>query len=78
MPRPISKKQQGAERFASVFAPKSEWRLWLRNLVISAFAIPGLARFSLGKEIADTVRLPDYGWRLTLRRARDEGAEVRQ
>ena len=40
----INTKQQGAERFAAVFAPKTQWGLCFRNQVIKAFAIPGLAR----------------------------------
>jgi 2-polyprenyl-6-methoxyphenol hydroxylase-like FAD-dependent oxidoreductase len=56
----ISSKQQGAERFASIFAPKTRIGLFLRNQVIKAFAIPGLARFAVGNDIIDTLRLPDY------------------
>lgn len=58
----INTKQQGAERFAAVFAPKTQWGLCLRNQVIKAFAIPGLARLTVGRDIVDTLRLPDYGW----------------
>ncbi len=58
----IGLKQQGAERFAAVFAPKTRWGLFLRNQVIKAFAIPGLARFAFGRDIIDTLQLPDYRW----------------
>jgi 2-polyprenyl-6-methoxyphenol hydroxylase-like FAD-dependent oxidoreductase len=58
----IGTKQRGAERFASVFAPKTHTGLAFRNWVIRAFAIPGLARLVVGGDIADTVRLPDYAW----------------
>ena len=58
----ISKKQQAAERFAGVFAPKTQWGLSFRNLVIRAFAIPGLARLAIGRDIMDTLRLPEYRW----------------
>ena len=58
----ISKKQQAAERFAGVFAPKTQWGLSFRNLVIRAFAIPGLARFTIGRDIMDALRLPEYRW----------------
>jgi hypothetical protein len=51
----------GAERFAAVFAPKTEWSLCLRNQVIKAFAVPGLARLAVGRDIIDTLRLPDSG-----------------
>ena len=64
----IETKQKGAERFAGAFAPRTQWGLWLRNRVISAFAIPGLARFAFGKEIIDTLPLRDYCWRHVARR----------
>ena len=58
----ISKKQRGAERFARVFAPKTQWGLSFRNQVIKAFAIPGLARLAVGSDITDALKLPDYRW----------------
>jgi 2-polyprenyl-6-methoxyphenol hydroxylase-like FAD-dependent oxidoreductase len=58
----IDTKQRGAERFAGAFAPQTSWGLWFRNQVIRAFAIPGLARFAVGREIIDSLRLPDYCW----------------
>jgi 2-polyprenyl-6-methoxyphenol hydroxylase-like FAD-dependent oxidoreductase len=59
----INTKQRGAERFAAVFAPKTHWGMWFRNQVIKTFAIPGLARFAIGRDIIDTLQLPDYRWR---------------
>lgn len=58
----ITGKQAGAERFASVFAPRTAWGLTLRNQVIRAFAIPGVARLAIGRDIVDSLQLPDYGW----------------
>ncbi len=58
----INMKQRGAERFAGAFAPKTQWGMWFRNQVIRAFAIPGLARFMVGRDIIDALRLPDYRW----------------
>jgi 2-polyprenyl-6-methoxyphenol hydroxylase-like FAD-dependent oxidoreductase len=58
----IASKQRGAARFAAAFAPKTRWGLFVRNQVIRAFAIPGLARFMFGRDIADTLRLPEYRW----------------
>jgi 2-polyprenyl-6-methoxyphenol hydroxylase-like FAD-dependent oxidoreductase len=55
-------KQKGAERFAGAFAPRTGWGLWFRNQVIRAFAIPGLARFAVGREITDRLPLPNYPW----------------
>lgn len=58
----IGTKQQGAERFASAFAPKTKWGLFFRNLVIRASAIPGMARLAFGRGIIDSLKLPDYRW----------------
>ncbi len=58
----IDKKQRGAQRFAGAFAPKTRFGLWFRNQMTRAFAIPGVARLALGKDVVDTLRLPDYRW----------------
>ena len=58
----VEKKQRGAERFASAFAPKTWLGLFFRNQVIRAAAIPGFARFTFGRDIIDTLQLPDYQW----------------
>jgi 2-polyprenyl-6-methoxyphenol hydroxylase-like FAD-dependent oxidoreductase len=56
----IESKQKGAARFASAFAPKTRWGLFLRNQIIRAIAIPGVARLAFGTNIIDNLRLPDY------------------
>jgi 2-polyprenyl-6-methoxyphenol hydroxylase-like FAD-dependent oxidoreductase len=58
----IVSKQEAAARFSAAFAPKTEWGLFLRNQVIKACAIPGVARVGIGREVADKMRLPDYHW----------------
>lgn len=58
----IADKQKGPERFAAAFAPKTRWGLFFRNQVINAAGIPGIARFTFGRDIIDTLRLPDYRW----------------
>jgi hypothetical protein len=58
----IESKQRGAERFAGAFAPKTRAGLQFRNLIIKAFAIPGLAKLAVGRDIADSLELPDYRW----------------
>ena len=58
----VEKKQQGAERFASAFAPKTQLGLLFRNQVIRTAAIPALARLTFGRDIVDTLELPDYQW----------------
>ena len=65
----IASKQRGAQRFAGAFAPKTPAGLYFRNMVIRAFAIPGLARFVIGKDIADRIELPHYPWPLLNRLA---------
>ena len=56
----IGAKQRGAERFAGAFAPRTRAGLYFRNMVVKAFAIPGLARLAVGRDIADRIELPDY------------------
>ena len=58
----IDAKQRGAERFAGAVAPKTSAGLVFRNMVIKAFAIPGLARLAVGRDIADVLQLPEYSW----------------
>ncbi len=58
----IEGKQRGAERFAAAFAPRTRWGLAVRNLAINAAALPGLARLTIGRDIIDSLRLPDYHW----------------
>ena len=56
----VLSKQEGARRFAAAFAPNTKCGLFLRNQVIRAFAIPGLARLAIGSNIADNLEFPDY------------------
>jgi 2-polyprenyl-6-methoxyphenol hydroxylase-like FAD-dependent oxidoreductase len=65
----IATKQAGAVRFAGALAPRTRFGAWFRNLVMNALAIPGLARFVVGREIMDRLELPDY----PLARARVRG-----
>ena len=56
-------KQEAARRFAGAFAPRTRYGLVFRNFVINAFAIPGLARWAVGRDIADRIALPEYSWK---------------
>jgi 2-polyprenyl-6-methoxyphenol hydroxylase-like FAD-dependent oxidoreductase len=56
----IESKQKGAARFASAFAPRTRWGLFFRNQIINASAVPGVARFLLGRDVMDNLNLPDY------------------
>jgi 2-polyprenyl-6-methoxyphenol hydroxylase-like FAD-dependent oxidoreductase len=58
----VEKKQRGARSFASALAPKTQLGLFFRNQVVRSAAIPGVARFTFGRDIIDTLRLPDYQW----------------
>ncbi|MCP3462916.1 FAD-binding domain [Bradyrhizobium sp. CCGUVB23] len=58
----IATKQRGAVRFAGAFAPQTQIGVHVRNLVVRAFAIPGVARLVVGRDIADKLQLPDYEW----------------
>jgi hypothetical protein len=55
-------RQRGAERFAGMFLPRTRWGLQFRNCIINAFAIPGLARLAIGRDIIDNLSLPTYDW----------------
>ena len=67
----IGSKQRGAERFAGAFAPRTRAGLCLRNMVVSAFKVPGVARLAVGRDIADKIALPDYRWHRLDRMAAD-------
>lgn len=58
----IAIKQRGAERFSSAFAPRTEWGLKARNLVVNALALSGVARFVIGRGLVDSLSLPSYQW----------------
>ncbi len=56
----ILKKQAAARLFTSSFAPKTRFGLFVRNQVIRVLRIPGLATLTIGRDISDTMKLPDY------------------
>lgn len=58
----VERKQRGAAGFASALAPKTRLGLFFRNQVMRATAVPGLARYTFGRDIIDTLQLPDYQW----------------
>jgi 2-polyprenyl-6-methoxyphenol hydroxylase-like FAD-dependent oxidoreductase len=58
----IARKQKGAERFSTAFAPKTRLGLFARNQVIRACAIPGLAKVALSRDIVYSLQLPEYPW----------------
>ena len=58
----VASKQRGAERFSAALAPRTRMGLFVRNQVIKAAAIPGLARLTFGADIIDRLQLPEYRW----------------
>jgi 2-polyprenyl-6-methoxyphenol hydroxylase-like FAD-dependent oxidoreductase len=56
----ILKKQAAAKAFASSFAPRTSFGVFVRNQVVTALRIPGLARLTIGRDISDTMKLPNY------------------
>ncbi len=59
--RPFMEEKQAAARtFASAFAPKTRFGLYVRNQVMKVLRIPGLAKLTFGQGITDRLTLPDY------------------
>jgi 2-polyprenyl-6-methoxyphenol hydroxylase-like FAD-dependent oxidoreductase len=58
----IETKQRGARNFSGALAPRTGMGLFVRNLIIGATAIPGLARLAFGRDIVDRLALPEYVW----------------
>jgi 2-polyprenyl-6-methoxyphenol hydroxylase-like FAD-dependent oxidoreductase len=56
----IRAKQESAVRFAGAFAPKSKFRLWLRNRIFDLLAVGWIADIAVGRDLADPISLPDY------------------
>jgi len=46
----------------NVLISGARWGLFIRNQVIRTFAMPGLARAVVGRDITDRLQLPDYEW----------------
>ena len=56
----VGAKQDSATKLAGSFVPTSRFGLWLREVVTSAFTIPGVAKRVLGPSLNDLLRLPEY------------------
>jgi 2-polyprenyl-6-methoxyphenol hydroxylase-like FAD-dependent oxidoreductase len=56
----IAKKQKAAERFAGSFAPNSALGLFVRNQVTRLLSIRFIAELALGRDLRDTLTLPEY------------------
>lgn len=55
----IERKQDAAARFADWFAPRTPFRLWLRNFATRAMGLPYLGRALAARSFADQLELPD-------------------
>lgn len=56
----ITTKQKAAEQFASGFAPKTAFGLFIRNQITKAFALPFVAKLAMGSSLLDRLELPNY------------------
>lgn len=57
----IADKQKSAEKFASSFAPKTRFGLFVRNKLSRMLSIPFIAHWTIGRLIEDRLKLADYG-----------------
>jgi 2-polyprenyl-6-methoxyphenol hydroxylase-like FAD-dependent oxidoreductase len=53
-------KQNSATRFAGVFAPKSQFSLFLHNQIMNLMKFDWVARFAAGSAFMDNIALPEY------------------
>jgi len=56
----VLNKQKAATRFASSFAPKSKFSMFLRNQIMNLMRIGWVADLAVGRDLADRIELPDY------------------
>jgi 2-polyprenyl-6-methoxyphenol hydroxylase-like FAD-dependent oxidoreductase len=58
----LKRKQKSAAKFASSFAPKSAFGIRFRNIVTRLMGLPCVTDFFIGRDLRDTVAIPDYGY----------------
>ncbi len=56
----IAAKQRAAVKFASFFAPRSRFGMFLGNQITKLMAIPFVAELAVGRELRDALELPEY------------------
>lgn len=56
----IAAKQKGALKFASFFAPRSRFGIFLGDQIMKLMSIPFVADLAVGREIRDDITLPEY------------------
>ncbi len=57
----IEGKQKSAQKFASSFAPKTAFGVWVRNQATKLMAFSPIADMLVGRDVRDNIDLPDYG-----------------
>ncbi|MGE5164233.1 MAG: FAD-binding domain [Sphingobacteriales bacterium] len=58
----LRRKQASAAKFASSFAPKTEFGITFRNLASRLLGIPFVANYFIGRDLRDDIALPEYGF----------------
>jgi 2-polyprenyl-6-methoxyphenol hydroxylase-like FAD-dependent oxidoreductase len=53
-------KQKAAQRFAGVFAPKSNFSLFVRNQIFNLLAVRWITDLAVGRDLAGSIALPNY------------------
>ena len=56
----VEGKQESAKDFASSFAPKTAFGVWIRNQATKLMAIPPVANLFIGRTLRDDIDMPDY------------------
>lgn len=56
----IESKQRSVYKSASVFAPRTQAGLWMRNFISRFLGIPAIANFFVGRVLQDDFELPNY------------------
>ena len=58
----LKNKQESVVKFASSFAPKSDFAITIRDNVTRLLRIPFIANYLVGRELHDDIKLPDYSF----------------
>jgi hypothetical protein len=56
----MESKQHMAARFARAFVPKTRLGILFRNLAVTSFNVPLIARLALAGSLSDPIDLPGY------------------
>jgi len=57
----VRRKQEGAAKFASSFAPRTATGIFIRNIATKLMRIPFVADRLIGNDLRDDIELPEYG-----------------